>query len=43
MSTSAPLTTKEHAALVAELNDLMQLDYDAIAAYSLALNALHNT
>ena len=42
MSTSAPLTTREQSALVAELNDLMQLDYDAIAAYSLALNALRN-
>jgi bacterioferritin (cytochrome b1) len=34
------LDTKAEAALVAELNDLLQLDYDAVAAYTLALNAL---
>jgi rubrerythrin len=34
------LDTKAEAALVGELNDLLQLDYDAVAAYTLALNAL---
>jgi hypothetical protein len=34
------LDTRAEAALVAELNDLLQLDYDAAAAYSLALGAL---
>ena len=33
-------TPKADAALVAELNDLLQLDYDAVAAYTLALKAL---
>lgn len=33
-------TNKAEAALVAELNDLLQLDYDAVAAYTLALNSL---
>lgn len=41
MNTShMPLDTKAEAALVAELNDLLQLDYDAVAAYTLALSAL---
>lgn len=33
---------RSEAALVAELNDLLQLDYDAVAAYTLALNALED-
>lgn len=41
MSTSyARGNDKAEAALVAELNDLLQLDYDAVAAYTLALRAL---
>jgi hypothetical protein len=34
------LGTSAVSALVAELNDLLQLDYDAVAAYAVALNAL---
>jgi len=30
------------AALIAELNDLLQLDYDAVGAYTLALSALRD-
>ena len=30
------------AALVAELNDLLQLDYDAVGAYTLAISALRD-
>jgi hypothetical protein len=41
-NTNTAVTAKEQAALVAELNDLMQLDYDAVAAYSLALSALRD-
>lgn len=33
-------TARSEAGLVAELNDLLQLDYDAVAAYTLALNTL---
>lgn len=33
---------RQQTALVAELNDLLQLDYDAVAAYALALNALED-
>jgi hypothetical protein len=40
--TNAPVGTREAAALVAELNDLLQLDHDAVAAYALALNALED-
>jgi hypothetical protein len=36
------MDTRAEAALVAELNDLLQLDYDAVAAYTLALSALDN-
>jgi hypothetical protein len=42
MNTHAQMDTKAEAALVAELNDLLQLDYDAVAAYTLALNALED-
>jgi hypothetical protein len=38
----APVGAREEAALIAELNDLLQLDYDAVAAYALALNALED-
>jgi hypothetical protein len=34
------LGTSAAAALVAELNDLLQLDYDAVAAYAIALSSL---
>ncbi len=35
-------TTFQEAQLVAELNDLLQLDHDAVAAYDLALRALQS-
>ena len=38
----APVGNREEAALVAELNDLLQLDHDAVAAYALALTTLQN-
>ncbi|HEY0810475.1 MAG TPA: DUF2383 domain-containing protein [Longimicrobiales bacterium] len=38
----APVGTQEEAELVAELNELLQLDYDAVAAYALALNGLED-
>ena len=33
-------TTSRSVGLVSELNDLLQLDYDAVAGYTIALNAL---
>lgn len=38
----AELNPQSDAALVAELNDLMKLDHDAIHAYKLAIHALEN-
>lgn len=35
-------TTQTDAALVAELNDLLQLDHDAVQAYSLAIKGIRN-
>lgn len=35
-------TTFQEAQLVAELNDLLQLDHDAVAAYDLAIRALRS-
>ena len=35
-------TTTANAALVAELNDLLQLDHDAVNAYTIAINSLEN-
>jgi uncharacterized protein (TIGR02284 family) len=35
-------STLQDATLVAELNDLLQLDHDAISAYSLAIKELHD-
>jgi hypothetical protein len=40
MSTYAPTDDRSIALLVGELNDLLQLDYDAVAAYTLALKEL---
>ncbi len=40
MSVQTPTDERSLAMLVGELNDLLQLDYDAVAAYALALNAL---
>jgi rubrerythrin len=40
MSSYAPTDERSLALLVGELNDLLQLDYDAVAAYSLALKGL---
>ena len=40
MNISAPTDERSIALLVAELNELLQLDYDAVAAYALALKAL---
>lgn len=40
MNPNAPASIGEQAVLIGELNDLLQLDYDAVAAYSLALSAL---
>ena len=43
MSTAnAPTDERGVALLVGELNDLLQLDYDAVAAYTLALKELDN-
>lgn len=38
----AGTTTDQNTALVAELNDLLQLDHDAVGAYTLAIDALRN-
>ena len=38
----APTDERDIALLVGELNDLLQLDYDAVAAYTLALKELDN-
>ena len=35
-------TMTGNAALIAELNDLLQLDHDAVNAYSIAINSLKN-
>ncbi len=40
MSSFATTDERSIALLVGELNDLLQLDYDAVAAYALALKAL---
>jgi rubrerythrin len=37
-----PGAGSREAALVAELNDLLQLDYDAVGAYTLAISALRD-
>jgi rubrerythrin len=37
-----PGAGSHEAALVAELNDLLQLDYDAVGAYTLAISALRD-
>src|SRR5215210_8514839 len=34
------MTTQSEAALIAELNDLLQLDHDAVQAYALAISSL---
>jgi rubrerythrin len=40
MTAHAPTDERDIALLVGELNDLLQLDYDAVAAYTLALKEL---
>lgn len=35
-------TTDQNTALLAELNDLLQLDHDAVGAYTIAIDALHD-
>ena len=40
--TTADAGTQSDAALIAELNDLLKLDHDAVHAYNLAIRALEN-
>jgi rubrerythrin len=38
----ADTTTRTESELIAELNDLLQLDYDAVQAYTVAIKSLQN-